>query len=196
MRYYVTLALFVGSLLALSELVTAVILDYFVGIPDLGARSLNVQSWLVIAAFGGGGIAFFFFASAVAEVHVSRRASISLDAIVLGRGGDVRWPPSLFGNPHLPARIDVGAIHRLQLMMYDPERTFPMYRWYRFWRAELELSDGRVVPLDPSTDGFFHPLALPALAELASYLKKRGVDVEVREAGRFHLWKRLDTAPR
>ena len=88
--------------------------------------------------------------------------------------------------------MDISSVQLFRLKVYDAERTFPSYRWYRMWRAEFELSDGRVVPLDPSVAGFSNPLALDALMQLASRLKQRGVGVEVTEEGRFHIWKRLD----
>lgn len=187
-RRYAALSLLGGSLAGMLGLVAAILSDYFFGLPDLGARSLNFQSWLVLGVVGGGGV-ILLASSFIAEVQLTRRALIGLDEVVLGRGRMGRRFPSLLGTPPLPARVELGSIRKFRLETFEPIRTFPTYRWYRAWRAQFELSDGRVVPLDPSVDGFYPPPALEALLRLASYLKDRGVDVEVREGGAFHMRK-------
>ena len=190
-RRYVTLFWLGGTLVVLLGFVTAILSGYFLGFPRLGEYNYNLQSWVVLGLVGGGG-SIVFASSLVSEVRLTRRASIQLDEIVLGRGGDDGWFRSLLGKSPGPARIAIGSVLRFRLETFDPFRTFPTYRWYRAWHAEFDLMDGHVVRLDPSIDGFFHPLALKALVELASHLKERGVDVEVEEAGTFHLWRRRE----
>lgn len=187
-RRYAMLVVVGSFLLALLLLVAAILTDYFLGFPDLGARASNLQSWAVLGVVGGGGLILLLY-SLVTEIRLTRRASIGLDEIVLGRGADGRRVWSPLGSSPGPARIAVPTVLKFRLETFEPTRTFPTYRWYRFWRAEFGLSDGRVVPLDPSVDGFLPPPALEALIQLASHLKNRGVDVEVREGGPFQMWK-------
>ncbi len=187
-RRYSMLAVLGVFLVAMLVLVIAILTDYFLGFPDLGARSSNVQSWAVLGGVGGGGIVFLAYTLAT-EVRLTRRASIGVDELVLGRGIDGRQIWSPLGSSPGPARIAVQTVRRFRLETFEPMRTFPTYRQYRAWRAQFDLLDGRVVPLDPSVDGFYPPAALEALIRLASHLKDRGVEVDVQEGGSFHMWK-------
>ena len=113
-RRYVTLFWLGGTLVVLLGFVTAILSGYFLGFPRLGEYNYNLQSWVVLGLVGGGG-SIVFASSLVSEVRLTRRASIQLDEIVLGRGGDDGWFRSLLGKSPGPARIAVGSVLRFRL---------------------------------------------------------------------------------